>query len=231
MKKNIRFFLCLGLGISFLHSACVNPYSRRELFERFIQPKFPTEYIIYPEQFTEEEVQTIHQGYQNWEPVIQRLTGTIFRFRFMGYEAHPFDPNDTVHVVLKKTLKDEILGRAHLLGKPGSSATPGGDIVINEDKEFHMADQYHIWGLRLMVSNCLEALVTHEVGHLMGLDHSQNSEDIMYPTETLTNCETRKPSANDERALEALYIRYLKNFDFTKNFDSSESESLVYSQE
>lgn len=210
-------------------SACVNPHSRSEWFTQFIKPKFPTEYTIYPGQFTEEEIQTIHQGYQNWEPVIQRLSGTSFRFRFMGEAAHPFNPNDSVHVVLRSDLEGQRVGQAHVLfGFPPPS---GGDIQIDNEKWFHTADQSHMWGLRLIVSNCLEAVVTHEVGHLIGLNHSENPDDIMYPNETMTNCSIRKPSANDERALEALYIRYLQNFDFTKNSDSFDSESLVYSNE
>ena len=214
-------------------SACINPYSthsRSDFFERFIKPKFPTEYYIYPGQFTQEEIQTIHLGYQNWEPIIQRLTGTAFRFRFMGYAAYPFNSEDAVHVVLRSSLEGQIVGRAHLLGSPGYTPTSGGDIVISNDKSFHTADQVHAWGLRLIFSNCLEAVVTHEVGHLMGLNHSNSSDDIMYPNETFTNCSTRKPSANDERALGLLYIRYLSNFDFTKNFDSSDFENLIYSQ-
>ena len=227
--KILRAWIIFSFLLTTL-SACINPYSRGEWFEKFIQPTFPTEYYIYPGQFTAEEVQTIHQGYENWEPIIQRLTGTDFHFRFMSYAAYPFNSDDTIHVVLKKSLGGNTVGRAHLLGGPGYKTVPGGDIEIDQDKWFHTADQYHIWGLRVIASNCLEAVVTHEVGHLMGLDHSSNSGDIMYPNETLAGCSTRKPSANDERALETLYMLYLENFDFTKNFDSSDSQNLLYSK-
>lgn len=206
----------------------MNPYSRREWFERFIQPKFPTEYYIYPGQFTQEEVQTIHQGYQNWEPVLQRLTETAFKFRFMGYGTYTFNRYDAIHIVLKSPLESGTMGMAHLLG---GRTSKGGDIAISQDSWFHTTDQSHLYGFRLFFSHCLEFVVAHEVGHLIGLNHSKNPEDIMYYSETMTNCSVRKPSANDERALEALYIRYLENFDFTKNFDSFDSESLVYSEE
>lgn len=232
MKRAHRDLVLVLSLFCLFSTACFNPYypySRRELFEKFIQPKFPTEYYIYPGHFTQEEAQSIHQGYQNWEPIIQRLTGTSFRFRFMGYVAYPFNPDDTIHVVLKKSLEGKIVALTYLLGSPGYTVLPGGDIAIDQDRRFHTADQYHVWGLRIIVSNCLESVVTHEVGHLMGLNHSTNSDDIMYPNETMANCSTRKPSANDERALESLYIRYLENFDFTQNFDSSDSQNLIYS--
>ena len=196
---------------------------RASIFERFIKPKFPTEYWIHTGDFTNEEVATIQQGYQNWEPVLQRLTGTPFHFRFMGYALTPVDGFDNVHIILRVSLSEPKLASTYLLFTQSGKPIPGGDMEISSNKSFHTMDQWHLKGIRMYFSGCLEAIVTHEVGHLMGLNHSLNPDDIMYPQETMTNCAVRKPSANDEYALEQFYLNYLTNFDFTKNFNKDET--------
>src|SRR3989338_1663817 len=218
-KYFFRFFLFTVL----LFGCRVLDYSsgdRSSIFNRFIKPKFPTEYWIYAGDFTQEEVDTIHQGYQNWEPALQKLTATPFHFRFMGYTFTPINDDDTMHVIKKDPLSGNTVGQACLLLTPfGQKPVFGGDLRIASDKSFHTTDQWHFDGWRVYFSNCLEAIVTHEVGHLMGLGHSPNSNDIMCFQESASFCANRKPTPNDEYALEQFYLQYLTNFDFAKNIN------------
>lgn len=48
--------------------------------------------------------------------------------------------------------------------------------------------------------NQLRLTAAHEMGHILGLPHSNDTRDVMYPTNTATSL-----SARDHRALEALY--------------------------
>jgi hypothetical protein len=66
-----------------------------------------------------------------------------------------------------------------LMGKLNGTS---GDIFIIETGKFY-------------------ALITHEIGHVLGLGHSPNKKDLMYK---FISREKKKPTANDRKAVECL---------------------------
>ncbi|MBI2608693.1 MAG: matrixin family metalloprotease [Deltaproteobacteria bacterium] len=213
----IFFLLC----VSFFFQGCLRsfpPQTRSRVFEEFLRPKFPQAYYIQKGVFTEKQIRAIHKGFKNWEPIIQELSATSFTFKFMGFSDASYNIYDNIHIVRMAELDSNVLG----LGVyPFTKKTygffaeiPGGDILINQNFRYHTEKG---WTLADVLnfnhpSYCLERLVTHEVGHLIGLEHVKNKEDVMYPS--VSSRSTRSsPSEGDIMELERVYIKYLKNFD------------------
>lgn len=82
-------------------------------------------------------------------------------------------------------------------------------LVIGTPPLEHIVDaQINIdQGAATMAPACLAHIVIHETGHALGLNHSSDPADIMYPTfdpQQPANCKT-SPSPNEYAAIRALY--------------------------
>lgn len=206
-------FLFFLLPVSFIFQGCLRsfpPQERSRIFEEFLRPKFPQAYYIQKGVFTEQQIQAIHRGFANWEPIIQEFSATSFTFKFMGFSEAPYDLYDDIHIVRMGKLSESILGLSEYpftkLQKGFFAEVPGGDIRINQNSQYHTEGNEPGYPL--------ERLMTHEVGHLIGLSHTEDEEDVMYPTlkKWDINCKNT-PSEGDIMELERVYVKYLKNFD------------------
>ncbi|MBI2608931.1 MAG: matrixin family metalloprotease [Deltaproteobacteria bacterium] len=221
-RKRSVLFLCVVIiqffaGCNISH---IPEQERKEIFNQYIKPIFPSEYYIQDNAFTKEEIETIQQGFKNWEPIIRKLTATNFHFKYLGLADFPTDSGDQVHIVRREAFDEphehKLAKAHHLLDENGNWSSVGGDIVINEWYGFHTQDQWHMEGLReVFFSFCLEGIVTHEVGHLIGMQHSNHKEDIMY-FKRIPVCD-RKPTPHDEQVLGFVYLQYLRHLKFPED--------------
>ena len=112
---------------------------------------------------------------------------TPMRFTFVVDSARAM-----VHVTWVDRFKEEIrIGTTRI--------THGSDgVIVDADIELALHDSSG----RALPSEVVRAAALHEVGHLLGLNHSPDSTDIMFETAT---SETREITRADRRTLQLLY--------------------------
>lgn len=91
--------------------------------------------------------------------------------------------HDGRSVVTWDDLPDNVAGTAHITNR--NESVVEGDIIIDNG----------------VTHTCLLAVVLHEVGHILGLAHQDDSTSVMYPT---TRC-VPEVSARDAAAVRHLY--------------------------
>jgi predicted Zn-dependent protease len=119
-----------------------------------------------------------------------------------GWDGHPIplfirardhDENHDVAVEWEESLVEGRLGRAqvelHRLGPHVELRVVG----------FHIATR-HPSGDRDLSTEEIELIAAHEMGHILGLPHSDDPRDVMFPRNT-----SRRLTTRDFRTLEALY--------------------------
>ncbi|KAG8452971.1 hypothetical protein GDO86_004686 [Hymenochirus boettgeri] len=71
----------------------------------------------------------------------------------------------------------------------------GGDVHFDEDETWTMDERAHN----------LFTVAVHELGHALGLEHSRNPNDLMYPLYTYFNSDNFSLPDNDVREIQEIY--------------------------
>jgi len=94
--------------------------------------------------------------------------------------------------------QDYVIARTSITYDPNSGAIFDADIEINShDNEFSTDDD--------VITNDLQAVLTHEVGHFIGLDHSTFPGATMQSNYDLFNLSARTLSSDDEAGVCSIY--------------------------
>lgn len=126
-------------------------------------------------QFTTSNVESVREAMEKWEDETNKTVSFV--------EVTNFEESDVV-VNWVKTFE---VGGRKVLGEGGP--------VVRDTGLFNLTVRGEIYLLTQKVK-CLDVVTAmHEIGHVLGFDHSKNPEDVMYPTascsQTITEAEIK----------------------------------------
>ncbi|MGC8812601.1 MAG: matrixin family metalloprotease [Candidatus Aenigmatarchaeota archaeon] len=126
-------------------------------------------------QFSISNVESVREGMQKWENSTNKIISFV--------EVAKAEEADIV-VNWVKTFE---MGGRKILGEGGP--------VVRDTGLFNLTVRGEIYLLTQKIK-CLDVVTaTHELGHVLGFDHSKNPQDIMYPTascsQTITEAEVK----------------------------------------
>jgi len=91
------------------------------------------------------------------------------------------------------------LGSTRFEANPQDGSVSAATVELNECNH-----RFAPPGERVPAANDLQAVMTHELGHVLGLNHSDSANAVMFPSGN--GLTTRIPAAADEAALAIIYI-------------------------
>lgn len=196
--------VCGAVGWMQTDSSVAHAYKR--IFTPAGAPvKWPTPTIVWNynhngfQQISSQQMLTVLQAsFQKWESP----TCTALRFSYRGITTSGWNQNDNQNVLAwNANIPDPNFPTALALTIPNYQNTTGtyldADIIFNASYPWSpqpTSQQYDI-----------EGTTTHEIGHLLGLDHSQIAGSTMFPTASPGTCSCRTLKQDDVDGVCAIY--------------------------
>jgi hypothetical protein len=142
---------------------------------------------------TSEIKAAVDDAFNTWKNV------SCSKATFSNQGLKSWDPNNGIHITFKENSWDPAVGDAlaySVSQYTNSGAIKSNDVVVNaKDSEWGSTGA---WGV-----NDLQGVLTHEIGHSLGLDHSRDFEATMFFSGG--GLKLRDLEADDERGLCFLY--------------------------
>ena len=188
----------------------------------WLKTKLPIKYYIYPEDFNEEQARIICRAIQSWEYLIGL---TLFESVNLRPMASTFTRPSKMRV-FSFHLANEVLEIRHAFALEDYSSprtlghavlehnntAPGGPFIVASDVYLN-AFTYRFDGIKNPSYNSrddrrpiksLASLITHELGHVLGLGHSQSRGSVMVAN-SLYGYPPVIPSVNDIQNIHSIY--------------------------
>lgn len=162
----------------------------------------PIEYYVGPlsEDLPEaDQLDAIEYALDTWENV----PGVSYAFEFMGFTDVRDDENDGINAIYFQDEGWNHSNSAVAITRTwavSSGRIDGFDLMLNDDRfRFTSTDDEED------TSTDLKNTLTHEVGHILGLDHSHDPAACMYATAVRGETSKRSLSEDDIEAVQWLY--------------------------
>ncbi|XP_058775089.1 metalloendoproteinase 2-MMP-like [Vicia villosa] len=105
-------------------------------------------------------------------------------------------------------VEDVVIGDSYISKQPNSNVT-SGVVSLDASKYWVLPADNYTWSWKDGEVD-LETAVMHQIGHLLGLDHSSDEESIMYPTILPSQQRKVQRTDSDNKAIQQLYSNVTK---------------------
>ena len=162
----------------------------------------PVGYVIgdlSPDVDEESQIEAIHRSFEPWAAVPE--LGLVFEFEGFVDESAP--GNDGVNIVYFQgegwDPESRAIATTHSFAY-GTGELHGFDLPLNDARyTFTTTDDPEL------VQTDIQNTITHEVGHILGMDHSEDLEATMFTSTGLGDLTKRDLSEDDVLGIQALY--------------------------